>query len=140
MNSLDEYIHTPFASIRRQSIEPTPNEERPIYSMNTGSRIGVVYAIKEGSIHMHCIANGQDYGPFAIIKSDKTIDEQTKFWAFIDVYGATEKVRVIQVYGPSTLKSLCRSVIVSRLQSSDQIDKFLFFHKQLQSYLKFLNN
>lgn len=125
MNAPTEYIHTPFASIRRQSIESVPNEDRPIYSTNIGSRIGVVYAVKEGSIHMHCILNGQDYGPFAIIKSDKTIDEQTKFWAFIDVYGATEKVRVVQIYGRKFFKMIL--FFSSIVLFSEHVEKSLSF-------------
>lgn len=72
---------------------------------------------------MHCILNGFDYGPFSILKMessseendeiflpvkkrqrtclipDQSIDEHTKFWAFIDVYGATKRVRILQLYG-----------------------------------------
>jgi len=125
-----------------------------------GSRIGVVYAFKQKSIHMHCILNGFDYGPFSILKiesssikndeilfspkkrqrtcliPDQSINEYTKFWAFIDVYGATKRVRIVQLYGPSALKSLCRSVILSNLNSYNQINE-LFLGARLKSYLKF---
>jgi hypothetical protein len=122
----DDYIHTPFASIRRQSIEPVRKQNdttSTAYPTCVGSRIGVVYAFKQKSIHMHCILNGFDYGPFAILKIEspsiendeillplrkrqrtclvpqESINESTKFWAFIDVYGATKKVRILQLYG-----------------------------------------
>jgi hypothetical protein len=123
----DEYIHTPFASIRRQSIEPIRKQNtdttRTTHPTSIGSRIGVVYAFKQKSIHMHCILNGFDYGPFSILKiesstiendeillpskkrqrtcliPDQSINEYTKFWAFVDVYGATKRVRILQLYG-----------------------------------------
>jgi len=123
IGSNDEYIHTPFASIRRQFIEPVQKSDTDIQPTSIGSRIGVVYAFKQKSIHMHCIFNGFDYGPFSILKiepsliengeinyppkkrqrtcwtSDQSINEQTKFWAFVDVYGATKRVRILQIYG-----------------------------------------
>jgi hypothetical protein len=119
----DEYIHTPFASVRRQSIKPVQKPDIAIHPTSIGSRIGVVYAFKQGSIHMHCILNGFDYGPFSILKiessskendeivypskkrqricstPEQSINEQTKFWAFVDVYGATKRVRILQLYG-----------------------------------------
>jgi len=67
---------------------------------------------------------------------DQSINEYTKFWAFVDVYGATKKVRILQLYGPSALKSLCRSTILSNLNSYDQINE-LFLGTRLKSYLKF---
>jgi hypothetical protein len=126
IDGLDDYIHTPFASVRRQSIEPVRKEDTDTtttHPTSIGSRIGVVYTFKQKSIHMHCILNGFDYGPFAILKIEspslenddillppkkrqrtclipnQSINECTKFWAFVDVYGATKKVRALQLYG-----------------------------------------
>jgi hypothetical protein len=126
----DEYVHTPFASIRRQSIEPVWKQDidsTKTHPTSIGSRIGVVYAFKQKSIHMHCILNGFDYGPFSILKiesssiendemllpqkkrqrtcliPDQCINEYTKFWAFVDVYGATKRVRILQIYGRKSL-------------------------------------
>ncbi|CAF1421082.1 unnamed protein product [Adineta steineri] len=161
--SPDDYIHTPFDSIRRQSIEPVQKSNDSSTSTcptNIGSRIGIIYALKQQSIHMHCILNGFDYGPFTVLnigssttenneiilpskkhqatymKSKKSINKYTKFWAFVDVYGATKKVRIIQLYGPSPLKHLCRLKILSNLKSNDLIDT-IFLNSRLQSYLKF---
>jgi hypothetical protein len=127
---VEEYIHTPFASLRRQSIEPVQKQDTDttkIHPTSIGSRIGVVYAFKENSIHMHCILNGFDYGPFSILKiesssiendeilfpskkrqrtcliPDQSINESTKFWGFVDVYGATTRVRILQLYGRKSL-------------------------------------
>jgi hypothetical protein len=182
IGGIDEYIHTPFASIRRQSIEPVRKQDTDIvntHPTSIGSRIGVVYVFKQKSIHMHCILNGFDYGPFSILKiespsieneeilfspkkrqrtcliSDQSINEYSKFWAFVDVYGATKRVRMLQLYGrksslisaqifldivsfdiASTLKSLCRSTILPNLHSSDQINDFSLCTR-LKSYLKF---
>ena len=125
--SADEYIHTPYASVRRQELEPVGKSNPEITNKcptSTGSRIGVLYALKYKSIHMHSIINGFDYGPFAILNtespiiendeicclppkkrqrtfpnSSKPINEHTKFWAFVDVYGATTRVRIVQLYG-----------------------------------------
>ncbi|UJR22312.1 hypothetical protein I4U23_025374 [Adineta vaga] len=162
--SIDTYIHTPFASVRRQeleSIRKAKSDDANICPSCTGSRIGVVYALKYKSIHMHSILNGFDYGPFAILQTEssvtetdeiyfppkkrqrtflnspKPINEHTKFWAFVDVYGGTTRVRIVQLYGPSTLRSLCRSTLLSNLQSDDQIN-ILPLHNQLKLYLKFL--
>ncbi len=123
IGSNDEYIHTPYASVRRQSIEPVKKSDIAIQPTSIGSRIGVVYGFKQKSIHMHCILNGFDYGPMSILKIDssseendeivyppkkrqrtcwtpnQSINEQTKFWAFVDVYGATKRVRILQLYG-----------------------------------------
>jgi len=178
IGGVDEHIHTPFASIRRQSIEPVRKQDTNTintHPTSIGSRIGVVYAFKQKSIHMHCILNGFDYGPFSILKiesssikndeilfspkkrqrtcliPDQSINEYTKFWAFIDVYGATKRVRIVQLYGrkflsnfslynlsflASALKSLCRSTILSNLNSYNQINE-LFLGARLKSYLKF---
>ena len=182
IGSDDEYIHTPFASFRRQSIQKQDSDPNKTYSTSIGSRIGVVYIYKQKTIHMHCILNGVDYGPFSILKipssssnietgdilispekrqrtcisPDQSINKYTKFWAFIDVYGATKRVRIVQLYGrksfsiylidfcffisfcslASTLKSLCRLTIHSHLTSHDQINEF-HIGNQLKSYLKF---
>ena len=176
----DEYIHTPFASVRRQCIEPVKKSDITIQPTSIGSRIGVVYAFKQNSIHMHCILNGFDYGPFSILQiesssskendeivqqprkrqrtcwtPDQFINEQTKFWAFVDVYGATKRVRILQLYGrkfsfisanvtslffiASSLKNLCRSTILAHLKSYDSINEF-YLGSRLKSYLKFQMN
>ena len=66
-------FHTPFASIHRESIEPVRKQDNDItctHPTSIGSRIGIVYALKQKAIHMHCILNGFDYGPFAILDID----------------------------------------------------------------------
>ena len=108
----DDLVHTPYASFRRASIEPVRTHESS-YPTSLGSRVGVVYAFKQQSIRLHCILNGHDYGPLAILrfgdpvqpvrKRQRTcgtlVNEQVKLWAFVDVYGATKSVRIIQLYG-----------------------------------------
>lgn len=112
---------------------------------------------------MHCILNGFDYGPFSILKMessseendeiflpvkkrqrtclipDQSIDEHTKFWAFIDVYGATKRVRILQLYGR---KSFLLFFVVNNLfffflsiLSSKYIEKSLSFSNTLSSQI-----
>ncbi|CAF0980077.1 unnamed protein product [Adineta ricciae] len=161
--SADDYIYTPYASVRRQELEPVGKSNSEMSHQcptSIGSRIGVLYALKYKSIHMHSVINGFDYGPFAILNtespiiendeiclppkkrqrtfpnSSKPINQHTKFWAFVDVYGATTRVRIVQLYGPSSLRSRCRSMILSSLESFDQIDA-LSLNNHLKLYLKF---
>ena len=155
----DEYIHTPFASIPRQSIEPVHKPDTDpfdIHPTSIGSRIGVVYALKQKSIHMHCIFNGFDYGPFSILKIESSTDErscpqvkrqrtcwmpeqsiteQTKFWAFVDVYGATKRVRIVQLYGGTCFFFLSIIAAISSISSSKFIEKSVSFDDSLSSQI-----
>jgi hypothetical protein len=104
-----------------------------------GSRVGVVFSFKQQSIRVHCILNGQDYGPLAILrfgspltgngdsmqpvsKRHRTcatmVNEHVKLWAFVDVYGATKRVRVIQLYGGQRFYTLNESSADSHLFSN----------------------
>ena len=62
---------------------------------DVGSRIGIVFTVKNNKAQMHFIINGEDQGPCA-----KDINyEQGPLYAVVDVYGTTKQVRIIQLYG-----------------------------------------
>lgn len=62
---------------------------------DTGSRIGIVFVVKNKMAEMHFIINGDDQGPCA-----KDIPyEDGHLYAVVDVYGTTKQVRIIQLYG-----------------------------------------
>jgi hypothetical protein len=157
IGGLDDYIHTPFASIRRQCIEPLQKQNADTTNTpptSIGSRIGVVYSFKQKSIHMHCILNGFDYGPFAILNIEspsiendeifvpskkrqrtclvpnQSINEHTKFWAFVDVYGATKRVRILQLYGRKYSKTQSISLSILFIFSK-YIEKFMSLNDSL---------
>ena len=69
--------------------------EDDILPTDIGSRIGIVYIIKNGRAELHFILNGEDQGP-----CEKDIPyEDGPLYAVVDVYGTTKQVRIIQLYG-----------------------------------------
>lgn len=60
---------------------------------DVGSRIGILYMIKDEMAEMHFILNGEDQGPCA-----KDIPYKSgPLYAVVDVYGTTKQVRIIQL-------------------------------------------
>lgn len=96
----------PFITLRPSDIGSSQN----ILPTDTGSRIGVMYVPQIGSdkAEMHFIINGEDQGACG-----KDIPYRTgPLHAVVDVYGTTKQVRIIQLYGVSTLQSACRDAIM----------------------------
>lgn len=71
-----------------------PNH-RMVLPTDTGSRIGVMYVPNnEFEAEMHFIINGEDQGPCVRHIPYK----KAPLHAVVDVYGATTKVRIVQLY------------------------------------------
>lgn len=63
---------------------------------------------------MHFILNGEDQGICVNDIPYKT----SNLWVVVDVYGTTKQVKIIQLYGISTLQSSCRETILSRVEKN----------------------
>ncbi len=113
-----EYVYTARGAFRRHLLRPLPrlraqeSEDGAGSSMNSdssgsesgdseilptdmGSRIGLVYVIKNNKAEMHFLINGEDQGP---CEQEFPYDEKP-LYPVIDVYGTTKQVRIIQLYG-----------------------------------------
>ncbi|XP_045193811.1 neuralized-like protein 2 isoform X1 [Mercenaria mercenaria] len=140
-----EIIHTPQGSFNRSLLLPL-NRLNSVYAhfrrdhdhilpTDIGSRIGIMYKIVDNFAEMHFIINGDDQGPCV-----KTIPYQSgPLYAVIDVYGTTKQVRIIQLYGVSSLQNVCRDMILQTIKKSqvhylplpNKIKKFLRYECQL---------
>ena len=70
-------------------------EDNNILPTDVGSRIGIVYVIRDQKAEMHFVINGEDQGPCA-----KDIPyKDGPVYAVVDVYGTTKQVRIVQLYG-----------------------------------------
>ncbi|XP_050440519.1 neuralized-like protein 2 [Adelges cooleyi] len=98
-------------SILRSSSE-NKTEKLPT---DVGSRVGVLYLPCGNNMAiMHFIINGEFVVPFSrvIPYNDCPIR------AVIDVYGATKRVRIVQVYNVNSLQSACRESILKNIEAS----------------------
>ncbi|XP_034173497.1 neuralized-like protein 2 isoform X2 [Osmia lignaria lignaria] len=96
----------PFNALRPNIIDPS----QYILPTDAGSRIGIMYVPQAGSdkAEMHFIINGEDQGVCG-----KDIPYKAgPLRAVVDVYGTTKQVRIVQLYGVSTLQSACRDAIL----------------------------
>lgn len=66
-----------------------------ILPTDVGSRIGLIYLVKNNKAEMHFIINGQDQGPCAM--DIPYLD--SPLYVVVDVYGTTKQVRIIPVGG-----------------------------------------
>ena len=66
-----------------------------VLATDVGSRIGIVYVIKNDTAEMHFLINGEDQGPCV-----KDIPYRNgPLYAVVDVYGTTKQVRIIPFQG-----------------------------------------
>ncbi|XP_015606403.1 neuralized-like protein 2 [Cephus cinctus] len=104
-------VHTSRGIIPFNALRPnTVGSSRNILPTDAGSRIGIMYVPQAGSdkAEMHFIINGEDQGVCS-----KDIPYKTgPLHAVVDLYGTTKRVRVVQLYGVSTLQSACRDAIL----------------------------
>ncbi|XP_017785088.1 PREDICTED: neuralized-like protein 2 [Nicrophorus vespilloides] len=76
------------------------------------SRVGVMYIpTSDHEANMHYIINGEDQG--ACVKHIPYTE--MPLYVVVDVYGTTKKVRIIQLYGVSTLQAACRDAILQHI-------------------------
>ncbi|XP_043480569.1 neuralized-like protein 2 isoform X1 [Leptopilina heterotoma] len=108
-------VHTsrgiiPYSALRPNTVGCSQN----ILPTDTGSRIGVMYVPQAGSdkAEMHFIINGEDQG---VCQKDIPY-KAGPLHAIVDVYGTTKQVRIVQLYGLSTLQGACRDAILQYTQ------------------------
>uniref|UniRef100_A0A182PDG2 Zinc finger protein n=1 Tax=Anopheles epiroticus TaxID=199890 RepID=A0A182PDG2_9DIPT len=88
-----------------------------ILPTDTNSRIGVIFVPNEqeaDKADMHFIINGEDQGPC----THDIPYTKGALHVVIDVYGTTKQVKIIQLYGISTLQGACRDAILARVKKS----------------------
>uniref|UniRef100_A0A182NF95 SOCS box domain-containing protein n=1 Tax=Anopheles dirus TaxID=7168 RepID=A0A182NF95_9DIPT len=88
-----------------------------ILPTDTNSRIGVIFVPSEheaDKAEMHFIINGEDQGPC----THDIPYTKGALHVVIDVYGTTKQVKIIQLYGLSTLQGACRDAILARVKRS----------------------
>ncbi|XP_054165052.1 neuralized-like protein 2 [Oppia nitens] len=99
---------------------------------DVGSKVGVMYAVTGDRAEMHFIFNGEDHGIYA-----KDIPyRKGPLFAVVDIYGTTKQVRIVQLYGISSLKSACRNAILATIRSPKVIP-FLPLPTKLKNYLMY---
>ncbi|XP_076470783.1 neuralized-like protein 2 [Babylonia areolata] len=98
-----------------------------ILPTDVGSRIGIMFKVTNDVARMHFIFNGEDQGP-----SEEAIPYRNgPLFAVVDVYGTTKQVRIVQLYGVTTLQNACRDRILQLIDKSD-INKLPLPKKVLQ--------
>ncbi|KAL3858690.1 hypothetical protein ACJMK2_008982 [Sinanodonta woodiana] len=86
-----------------------------ILPTDVGSRIGIMYIVVGNMAEMHFVINGEDQGPFA-----KNIPYHAgPLHAVVDVYGTTKQVRIIQLYGVTSLQNACRDLILQLIPKDE---------------------
>ncbi|KXJ77315.1 hypothetical protein RP20_CCG007830 [Aedes albopictus] len=88
-----------------------------ILPTDTHSRIGIIFVPtpnEADKAEMHFIINGEDQGPC----TQDIPYTKGALHVVIDVYGTTKQVKIIQLYGISTLQSACRDAILSRVSKT----------------------
>lgn len=122
----EDLIQTPRGTFSRSLLLPVrfPVERKnghfipkkgSILPTDVGSRIGIMYVVNEDRAEMHFIINGLDQGPCA-----KNIPYQDgPLYAIVDVYGTTKQVRIIQLYGVTSLQNACREIILQLVRKED---------------------
>lgn len=128
----DEFnVKTPRGSIPRHLLKPEKCKKN-VLATEVGSRIGVVYIPQERHLaEMHFIINGEDQGPCC-----KNIPYKDKpLYAVVDVYGTTKQVRIVQLYNITNLQSMCRDVILSKVNNNVNKIHLLPLPNKLISYL-----
>lgn len=89
-----------------------------ILPTDTGSRIGLFFipTKKDPNLaEMHFIINGEDQGAC----TNNIPYKDGSLHAVVDVYGTTKQVKIIQLYGITTLQGACRDVILNRINKTN---------------------
>ncbi|XP_054278038.1 neuralized-like protein 2 [Macrosteles quadrilineatus] len=113
-------VRTSRGTIPRSVLRPSGSSDvsHDILPTDVGSRIGVVYipcGRGRGDVaEMHFIINGEDQGPCS-----KDIPfKEGPLYAVVDIYGTTKQVRIVQLYGVSSLQSACRDAILQHIKKT----------------------
>lgn len=111
-------IKTSRGLIPRSILKPmTQDGGTDILPTDAGSRIGVMFVPTtndQNKAEMHFIINGEDQGPCI-----KCIPyKEGPLHAVVDIYGTTKQVKIVQLYGVSTLQSACRDAILAKINKS----------------------
>ncbi|XP_030373048.1 neuralized-like protein 2 [Scaptodrosophila lebanonensis] len=116
------HVRTPRGLLPKKLLYPTVNNEGSNMPLGAiGCRIGMIYAPTENNplnAELHFIINGVDKGPAA-----KNIPLQAApLYIVIDLYGATKKIRIIQLDGLQSLQGICRNVIHENFTADEVMD------------------
>lgn len=86
-----------------------------ILPTDVGSRIGIMFKVTDDVARMHFIFNGEDQGP----SEDVIPYRNGPLFAVVDVYGTTKQVRIVQLYGVTSLQNACRERILQLTQKNN---------------------
>ncbi|CAG2163765.1 unnamed protein product [Oppiella nova] len=124
-------IESPNSADSSKSVDTTVN--MGYLPTDVGSKVGVMYVVSgDHSADMHFIFNGEDHGVYA---KDIPYNNGPLF-AVVDIYGTTKQVRIVQLYGTSSLMSACRNAILATIRSPKVIP-FLPLPTKLKNYLMY---
>ncbi|CAH1779773.1 unnamed protein product [Owenia fusiformis] len=156
----EEYVHTSRGSFKRASLRPNIQsranncnqemEELPddtaesddsveftdsVLPTDVGSRIGIAYVVNSDDdlAELHFIINGVDQGACATGIPYK----ECPLYAVVDVYGTSKQVRIIQLYGVSSLQNFCRDRILWSLRQGEEDIEHLPLPARLKDFLRY---
>ncbi|XP_064468607.1 neuralized-like protein 2 [Ornithodoros turicata] len=101
-----------------------------ILPTDVGSRIGVMYVVRGQMADMHFVINGEDQ-----LYATDIPYKDAPLYAVVDVYGTTKHVRIVQLYGVTSLQSACRDAILQHISSCAV--RALPLPRKLKDYLCF---
>ncbi|KAL5243757.1 hypothetical protein ACI65C_011167 [Semiaphis heraclei] len=109
------HVFTSRGTFPTSILKSSGDEKMDILPTDVGSRVGVLYLpCGQNMAVMHFIINGEFVVPLS-----RTIPyNDGPIRAVIDVYGATKRVRVIQVYNVNSLQSACRETILKNIKAA----------------------
>lgn len=104
------YLKTSRGLIPKSMLTNTSSDMLPT---DTGSRIGLLFVqslSNQDYAEMHFIINGE-----IILQNNEIPFKEKPLFIVIDVYGTTKQVKIIQLYGISSLQNLCVKRILSHV-------------------------
>lgn len=119
----------------RSLLKPVSHDgaSEDILPTDTNSRIGVIFVPSDheaDKADMHFIINGEDQGPC----THDIPYTKGALHVVVDVYGTTKQVKIIQLYGISTLQGACRDAILARVKKASITE--LPLPESLKNYLQ----
>ncbi|XP_022180259.1 neuralized-like protein 2 [Myzus persicae] len=109
------HVFTSRGTFPTSILKSSGDEKMDILPTDVGSRVGVLYLpCGQNMAVMHFIINGE----FVVPLSSTIPYNDGPIRAVIDVYGATKRVRVIQVYNVNSLQSACRETILKNIKAA----------------------
>lgn len=113
-----------------RNMHSTQFKESNCLPTDVGSQVGIMYVPKGDTAEMHFVFNGEDQGVYA----PEIPFNSAPLYAVADVYGTTKQLRIVQLYGVSSLQSACREAILDRISTLEDISR-LPLPRRLRNYL-----